>query len=823
MKRISIFLLFLISLNKMYAQEGVGNIKGVISDIESFEPVSKAEVLILKNKKTIAGTLTDEKGNYLIENIAVGEYTLKVNYFGERHSQPVIVEVQNTISVDVKIPITVEMETVEIFGRTSPFKKQPGTASELSNATLRSINPIGTQEALRYVPGVFGAADDGMGNSRVSIGIRGLSPRRSSKVLLLEDGIPIQPALYVYPNAYYNPPVERIHEIEVIKGSGSIKYGPQTMGGVINYITNKPRREFGGVTDLTFGTNGYVSAYAEVGGWGNKKVNPELQLLYKRGNGFRENNSFDQVNGTLKVNVFFNEAKSLYIKYNINYENTQATYTGLTEYSFRTNPRFNPKEHDIFKVFRTSLDLIYTHHISNNITSTTKVFANIFDREWWRENDVFVNASSYDRTTVNPVAWYTQGDLIRVGNGVNNFGNARAFYVMGVEQSYAIEHKILKTKTKLEIGGRYYWDRFIDDKFLGSSPDARKGVYYIPNAAGQFTGGVDSVGTSNHFETTAFSAYAYEHWNLTEKFSFVPGIRIELFEQEMIDRMQGSKYQDQSMFVALPGVGVNYELGKTNLFAGIHRGYSPPSSSSLMITNFGTANTGFDLLPEKSWNYEVGLRGNFSAVSFETAGFLIDMEDLLIMGSPAIRFKKPAKAVTYGVEHSMKLYSSKWSNFLPDLNLSYTLLNSEIKKGIVASAIKTGDADVKGNELPYAPKHTLSVGLSKSIKEKFLVRADYVYISDVYTDLENIEFIRNRGDTGPVPHFYLIDASMSYKINKHWRVTLTGKNILDKIYIGSRLHSDPYAPVGSQNKANTSSGIIPGSRRQLNLGIRYEF
>ena len=90
---------------------------------------------------------------------------------------------------------------------------------------------------LEYVPGINGFADDGIGNSRISIGIRGLNPRRSSRVLILEDGVPIQPALYVYPNMYYNPPADRIDQIEVIKGSGTILYGPQTMGGIINYFT----------------------------------------------------------------------------------------------------------------------------------------------------------------------------------------------------------------------------------------------------------------------------------------------------------------------------------------------------------------------------------------------------------------------------------------------------------------------------------------------------------------------------------------------------------------------------------------------------------
>tara|TARA_B100001123_G_scaffold423925_1_gene534672 strand:- start:263 stop:847 length:585 start_codon:yes stop_codon:yes gene_type:complete len=112
-----------------------------------------------------------------------------------------------------------------------------GTITSINSETLESIKPMGTQEILEYVPGINGFSDDGIGNSRINIGIRGINPRRSSRVLVLEDGIPIQPAIYVYPNMYYNPPVERISKVEVVKGSASILYGPQTMGGVVNYLT----------------------------------------------------------------------------------------------------------------------------------------------------------------------------------------------------------------------------------------------------------------------------------------------------------------------------------------------------------------------------------------------------------------------------------------------------------------------------------------------------------------------------------------------------------------------------------------------------------
>jgi Fe(3+) dicitrate transport protein len=56
-------------------------------------------------------------------------------------------------------------------------------------------------------------------------------------VLLLEDGVPLSFAPYGDNASYYHPPIERFERIEVLKGASQVRFGPQTIGGVINYIT----------------------------------------------------------------------------------------------------------------------------------------------------------------------------------------------------------------------------------------------------------------------------------------------------------------------------------------------------------------------------------------------------------------------------------------------------------------------------------------------------------------------------------------------------------------------------------------------------------
>jgi Fe(3+) dicitrate transport protein len=81
----------------------------------------------------------------------------------------------------------------------------PGAANILGSETLESYKPYTLHDALDFVPGVRTIDDDLLG-LRSGIGIRGAPPRRSRKVLLLEDGTPINNSAYLDSGAHYTPP-----------------------------------------------------------------------------------------------------------------------------------------------------------------------------------------------------------------------------------------------------------------------------------------------------------------------------------------------------------------------------------------------------------------------------------------------------------------------------------------------------------------------------------------------------------------------------------------------------------------------------------------
>jgi len=808
--------------NKVKNQNSENTIQGYVFKSDSRIPLSGANVILKSKDGSDYGSSSDKDGFFFIKTISPGDYEIFITFIGyEDYSETVNIEMNNTYNLEVFLSIEpIVMTKLNIISDSkSSYENLPGAATIIDSRRMKIISPIGTQEILEKIPGISGFADDGIGNSRISIGIRGLNPRRSSRTLILEDGIPIQPALYIYPNMYYNPPSERISRVEVIKGSGAIAFGPQTMGGIINYFTKRPRNSFGGLFRLTSGENGYLSLFSEVGGWGTEKLNPELQILYKRGDGFRDNNDFEQINSTFKLTNKISDKRNIYIKANLNYENSNATYTGLTQWSFENNPNFNPKNNDNFKLIRTSFDFIETVNINSKLTKTSSAFVSYFDRRWWRENDIFIKASDYGSESPRPQPYYSSADLMRVGGGVDNFGILRTFYVIGYDQNYKYEHSIFGNKANLDMGARIYWDRFIDDKQTGMNVDSRDGIYYIEPE--NDTDSPEIVGQSHHYHTMALSTYFSEKIDF-EFATISPGLRLEVFEQERVDRLSGSLYQDKNLVVFLPGIGFSKSILGMNLFAGIHRGFTPPSSGALKILNFGDniSSGSLDLDSEKSWNKEIGLRGDLNLINFELSGFHLDIENLVAAGR-GTAFKNLGKVQTYGIEFNSRFKFSDFNKFIPNIFATYTYLQTEVLDGEIVSYVSGSygsTISIEGNELPYSPKSTLIIGLEISPINNLDIMFDYKYVSSVFTDFENIIEPDNLGISGSIPSYGIYNISFNYNFGSSYRMFMTGKNLTDEIYIGSRLHSNP-----GQKSANLSSGILPGARRQINFGIEYLF
>ncbi|MBA3900746.1 MAG: carboxypeptidase-like regulatory domain-containing protein, partial [Bacteroidetes bacterium] len=307
------------------AQDAV--IKGNLSSGKS--PLAYVNVIV---NNSLKGTYTDDKGNFKIEKLIPGEYILAFSSIGfEPQFTDKIIISKNDEIIDLG-KMSLEAKNFQISEITISVPQSVYSEKHLSSnhvvtkAELERTQPIGTEEVLKKVAGVNVSGDQGISN-RLNIGIRGSYPRRAGNLIVLEDGSPIAPAPYLAPEAYYNPPTDRLDGIEIIKGADILTYGTNSMYGVVNYITKRPPAKPTLGATITGGENGYKSQFITYGGtWNN--VGAELQVLNKSYDGFQDNNQMHILNVTSKVFAELGSRSSIYLKMNYHQENSKTTYSG---------------------------------------------------------------------------------------------------------------------------------------------------------------------------------------------------------------------------------------------------------------------------------------------------------------------------------------------------------------------------------------------------------------------------------------------------------------------------------------------------------------
>ena len=138
------------------------------------------------------------------------------------------------------------------------------------------------------------------------------------------------------------------------------------------------------------------------------------------------------------------------------------------------------------------------------------------------------------------------------------------------------------------------------------------------------------------------------------------------------------------------------------------------------------------------------------------------------------------------------------------INIKY--FKSFLGRGEIANKLlKSGDI---GDNLigKYTAKALLEINEIVQSQD----RADY---SDVIYDISYRSICADLNEVEFFDKSYL--QFVKFDDNKD---IVSAKNITDEIYIGSRLHSNP-----GQKEAGLSSGILVGPRRQVNLGLEYNF
>ncbi|MDG5767416.1 TonB-dependent receptor [Balneolales bacterium ANBcel1] len=756
-----------------------GSLEGTIQNEENLT-LSHAHIALPHINK---GTITRRDGSFRLANIPVGEHLVRISHIGYEPVERTVSIAENEVArITITLEASYEMPQIEIVGRTPDrLARIPGSASVVSAQRLEQTSPLNATEIFRQIPGVHSVDQDGLG-LRANIGIRGLDPSMSRNVLMLEDGMPVALAPYGEPEMYYTPSITRMDGVEVIKGSGSILFGPQTVGGVINYLTPDPPPEARLDAYISGGEGGLFTSRL---GYGNTFGNSGFQLTYLRRQGDEVGPLEFRINDIIaKWKLTMGRRSVLGVKLSLYDETSNSTYVGLSQPMFE-NGNFDFTDlapDDELNIRRYSASLTHDYFFSDHIQLRTAAYAYTTTRNWSRQD--------FDN---QPVAGREYSRII--GNTDRDFGaiwfrpttgnRNREFEVVGFEPRLSARFHVGEFRNELDAGFRFLYERAFEKRINGS-------------IASPATGDLrdDEIRTGH-----AVSGYVQNRFYVTPKLTATPGLRVEYFNYEReimrvnFEDVNRSTTDDVVAFI--PGMGINYQLGPhSSLFTGVHRGFSPPRVKDA-LTATGDSE---ELDAEWSWNYEAGFRLRpLPYLNAEVTGYYMTFENQIIpvaesaggQGMPnATGLTNGGATEHYGLEFLLRFMPIPLGG-LPltaEWEAGGTWNQATFNEDRFVSAGGGEVVNVKGNHLPYAPEWSGFSQLSLYHETGISGYLKGIFTGEQYGDARNLSEPGGDGRSGKIESYTVLDAGLRYRLPTTFDATLsaTVKNLTDERYISSR-------------------------------------
>jgi Fe(3+) dicitrate transport protein len=589
-----------------------------------------------------------------------------------------------------------------------------------------------------------------------------------------------------------------MQRIELLKGSGSILYGPHTVGGVLNLVTPDFPTCFGGQARFIAGTDGYMMGYAQVGesrgAWGYL-----VSGLAKRGDGWRENAEFDLQDLTAKVRYAPTQATNITFKVNAYRQESQDTYLGLTAGMFEQDAYQNPVEHDRLDVEWYGGQLTWQQHLSSCWQVLTNVYYSWARRDWNRQD--FARNVGFAAAPANTVS--TVGDVTVDGGAIflrASYGSRdREFEKVGIEPRLIGTHTLFGRPAETHVGVRFHTEEMIDER------NNRATLHAAPVTRDRDVRSVD-----------AWAIFGQEKVQVTSRLGLSAGLRVEIYDEERHMQIQAGAPVDirgtTDNVEWIPGAGLTYQLATNHMaFAGFHRGFSPPRTAQAITS------TGLDreLDAERAWIYELGLRGwapcaGCEWLHYELTGFHYDFDNQVVpanqSGGAGTADTNAGQTRHLGIETALtfdltRLFTGRCDACRTGwyVDLGYTFVDTENV---------TPGGTFEGNDLPYAPEHVGWAGLrfesTGGISASLVAR----YTGEHFSDQANTTPVSNTGLVGVIDEHVVLDLMVRYRVPRsRLTVSLAINNLLDETYVASR------APEGT----------FPGTPVHGFLGVEIDF
>ena len=656
---------------------------------------------------------------------------------------------QSTTSADDANGTT--LETIQVSGDwfgsglQNSVKRYPGARTVVQKEEIENTGAANIGDVMRRIPGVQSTDNSGTAGSAISLNIcvRGLTGRYSPRSTVLLDGIPLAVAPYGQPQLSFAPvSLNNIESIDVVRGGGAVRYGPQNVGGIINFKTRSIPDEPGLTADASVRYNNYED------GKSNKQYSTfigsqldnglGLALLYSGSDGSSwRAGSEETVNDfALKFRYKLTPTSEFFGKASY-YDVKSRTPGGLTVAQYNADPFQNTRPTDFWSGTRKGFDAGYL-----NTLSDTQEF----------EVRTYYNES------------FRQSVLI---SGANLVHQPRNYQVLGVEPRYTQRFNLGNTTNDVTVGYRYIRERGDDNNF---------------NQV--IASGAQTPQTTFENATDAHAAYiddkiSFGAWRVT------PGMRFEHIHSTRDDLKAGNTFETKNN-KPLPSLSIAYLLNRdVTLFTNYTTSFGPVQNTQL---NSQTPNN--PLIPELAKTIEAGARWKSKQLSAEVTVFNMRFDNQIqqVPGTLPATFMNIGKTKHDGVETAVD-YTFDKDGRLAGLNL---FANYTYTRALQDSGVN------RGLDVPFYSRTTDTIG-ARYQTGPWGFNLSSTHQSRQFADNANTIAETADGSNGEIPGFRTWNVQIDWKVpdTKGFDVFAGINNLTDKRYYTRNVDSNAGRMVGA--------------------------
>ncbi|MVM33534.1 TonB-dependent receptor [Spirosoma sp. HMF4905] len=779
----SFFLLFCINI---LVRGQVVTYQGTVIDGQTKEPIPGATIRI---KGTATGTVTDAQGHFSVTGQQATD-SLIISSIGYQ-------ERRVASSGKLTIALTPRIEDLQPVVVTASREAQarseaPMAISRLSSGLLQETKPVNLYEVINKTPGVV---MPNLGNEQHMMGIR--QPfSTNAYYLYLEDGLPVRPMGIFNHNALIELNSFSISSVEVVKGPVSSLYGPEAVGGAINFLTHRPTAVPVVRVGIMGDSWGYRRAQAGAGGMLTKRLGLFAGAsVARQRNSWQAQSDFDKLSLNARAEYAFSNQTRLTgtVAYNQYHSQTGGSVDSLAYYSRQYASTTDFTYRDVLSL-RSRLTL--EHRWATNSETSLTAF--------YRDNSLKQNPNYSIR--------WKSGATTATGEI-----NENAFHSIGLMAQHSQRFSCMDSRL-----------------LVGALFDNSPTTYYAYQTELQATLRPDKRSVERYVQVRELpdqflSRYAATIHNLAAyaQYDFAPlpnlrlsaGVRYDrmAFDYEnFLDKTTGTKDYDQ----LTPKLGLTYDLGRdAGLYANVSRGFSPPGLTAVFRKNpnavIGQPPFYYNLQSAQFTNLEVGGWASFLGrkVNIDWAVYQMNgTNELLSIRQPdnSTDYQSAGRTLHRGLEYSL--------TYKPTSQWFFRFGGTNGIHRFVDFALSNQQSDAVQNlanyDMPQAPRWVANTELTykPSWAKGARVALEWQRIGPWYQNQINTVLYEDRGAFG-ARGVSVLNLRTGY-VYKAFEVYANVLNLTNELYANNATRG---------NATTDRTTFTPAAPRTVVVGLQYNF